>query len=311
MGSERAGGTPRSVPRAAPAHVRFRWRGARRSPRACMPRARILHIRARGSRPHQDTPVPVRGPTNGDHRHARAARRHPRRPDGPRRLAIGFQAGISSTVGHAAASPAPSAATPAGFGFPWFGFLLSRSSCSSASPVRFAFGGRRRGAVGPGTAGRRWGCGPGRRHDRGGPPGRPASPVDRRRPPPAPRGGRTAAPARHRRRRHPPDPDPAARPADPLSQRRRAGILARRLRRPGAPHAHDPRRRGRAPDRRRSSATTSSTPGSPSSPRPTAPRPSPRSAPGGLTRLSSTSASRASTGSTSSAPSAATPPSRS
>ncbi len=211
---------------------------------------------------------------------------------------IGFQAGVASNIGAAGGAVVLGGGLFPGLGFLFFlffiGFLL------------FAFGGMRR---------RAWGYGP-----MGGP-GRGAGPA------PGPEGDprRQWIVEAHRRLHEeeaaagaspaaaipPAAPCPApARRSDrtgsPHPQPPRAGILARRRSLRPESHAHDPRRRGRAADRR---------------PRPRLPRarrlrrhhggrrsrpPSRSPAPAGRTRSSWTSVCRAWTASTSSGRSAAT-----
>ncbi len=71
--------------------------------------------------------------------------------------AIGYQAGISSTVATAAATSGTVVYHAGwGFGFPWFGFLLFPFFLFLCFGLfAFAFGGRRRWGGGPG-----WGYGP-------------------------------------------------------------------------------------------------------------------------------------------------------
>ena len=124
--------------------------------------------------------------------------------------AIGYQAGISSNVATAAATSGTVVYHAGwGFGFPWFGFLLFPFFLFLFFGLfAFAFGGRRRGPWGPGSGPGRWGPWDADRQRR------PAPPVGRRRPSPAPRGGG----AERRRdarfgRRHPaPDPFDPPRP---------------------------------------------------------------------------------------------------
>ncbi len=73
--------------------------------------------------------------------------------------AIGYQAGISSTVATAAATSGTVVYHAGwGFGFPWFGFLLFPFFLFLFFGLfAFAFGGRRRGPWGPGSGPGRWG----------------------------------------------------------------------------------------------------------------------------------------------------------
>ena len=207
---------------------------------------------------------------------------------------IGFQAGIASNIGAAGGAVYLGGGASASRGS-----ASCSSSCSSASCFRLrAAAARPWGPYGHGAgATARGATTRPRRPDLG----RPASPwiADAHRRLHEEEAGQrpaSTAPAPPRR------PTPThRRPADPLFQRRRAGILARRLRRPGAPHAHDPRRRGRAPDRRARPRLPRARRASPSSrPRPTAPRRSPRPRPAARRARARPRPARASTGSTSS-----------
>ena len=73
--------------------------------------------------------------------------------------AIGYQAGISSTVATAAATSGTVVYHAGwGFGFPWFGFLfIPFVFLLFFGFLAFAFGGRRRGPWGPGYGPGRWG----------------------------------------------------------------------------------------------------------------------------------------------------------
>ena len=73
--------------------------------------------------------------------------------------AIGYQAGISSTVATAAATSGTVVYHAGwGFGFPWFGFLLFPFFfLLFFGFLAFAFGGRRRGPWGSGYGPGRWG----------------------------------------------------------------------------------------------------------------------------------------------------------
>ena len=304
-------GTPEVYPRRASAHVRFRPGPRRDLHRACMPHARILHIPSRGSNPSTRTGARSVGPTHGDHHHARAVRRHPRRLHGPHRRGHRLPGRHLIDRGHRGRHERygrlprrlgvrlPVVRVPA---VPVLPVPVLR-------PVRVRVRRPAARAVGPGLR------------------PRPLGPVGRR-PTAATRaasGSRTPI-AGSTRRRHgtparrpvrPPAPSPrprstrpGPRPADHPLPRRRAGILARRLAVPELPSRCAPSSSSRtSPRSPRSSATTSSTRASPCSPPPTAPRRWRRSAPGGPTRSSWTSACRASTASTSCGRSAATPPS--